>query len=175
MNKMAQLNITLDTELLHGLFTKETKDEAFSKLLEEIFNQVLIAQSTEQLYAVAYTIKMSKMGDHRMVEYFDFVVPPLEGFWWQEGINGVDYSRKDKFNFISVIRLPDFVTESEFEWAVKEAESKKKIDLSNVEFFTYDEGLCVQCMHIGPFEDEPATVSLMHESLSILCALCSPS
>lgn len=120
-------------------------------------------KSIEQLYAVAYTIKMSKMGDHRMEGYFDFVVPPLEGFWWQEGINGVDYSMKDKFNFISVIRLPDFVTESEFEWAVKEAEVKKKIDLSNVEFFTYDEGLCVQCMHIGPFEDEPATVSLMHE------------
>lgn len=120
-------------------------------------------KSIEQLYAVAYTIKMSKMGDHRMEGYFDFVVPPLEGFWWQEGINGVDYSMKDKFNFISVIRLPDFVTESEFEWAVKETESKKKIDLSNVEFFTYDEGLCVQCMHIGPFEDEPATVSLMHE------------
>jgi len=90
-------------------------------------------------------------------------MPPLEGFWWQEGVAGVDYSRKDDFNWISVIRLPDFVTKEEFDWAVKEATNKKKADFSKVEFFTYDEGLCVQCMHIGPYDDEPATVEKMHE------------
>lgn len=115
------------------------------------------------LYGIAFTIKMSKKGDHRIDGYFDFVVPPLEGFWWQDGINGIDYSHKENFNFISVIRLPDFVTEEDFEWAVEEATKKKKTDFSSVEFFSYDEGLCVQCMHIGPYDDEPATVEKMHE------------
>jgi len=115
------------------------------------------------LYGIAFTIKMSKKGDHRIDGYFDFVVPPLEGFWWQDGINGIDYSHKENFNFISVIRLPDFVTEEDFKWAVEEATKKKKTDFSSVEFFTYDEGLCVQCMHIGPYDDEPATVEKMHE------------
>ena len=115
------------------------------------------------LYAVAFTIKMSKKGEHKIDGYFDYVVPPLEGFWWQERTVGIDYSRKDDFNFISVIRLPDFVTKEEFKWAIEEAEQKKKIDFSNVEFLTYDEGLCVQCMHIGPYDDEPATVNRMHE------------
>ncbi len=120
-------------------------------------------QSIGLLYGIAFTIKMSYKGDHKMDGYFEYVVPPLEGFWWQEGVAGVDYSRKDDFNWISVIRLPDFVTKEEFDWAVKEATSKKKADFSKVEFFTYDEGLCVQCMHIGPYDDEPATVEKMHE------------
>lgn len=115
------------------------------------------------LYGIAFTIKMSKMGDHRIDGYFDFVVPPLEGFWWQDGISGIDYSHKENFNFISVIRLPDFVTEEDFKWAVEEATRKKKTDFSDVEFFSYDEGLCVQCMHIGPYDDESATVEKMHE------------
>lgn len=120
-------------------------------------------QSIGMLYGIAFTIKMSYKGDHQMEGYFEYVVPPLEGFWWQEGIAGVDYSRKEEFNWISVIRLPDFVTKEDFEWAVEEATRKKKTDFSKVEFFTYDEGLCVQCMHIGPYDDEPATVELMHE------------
>ena len=120
-------------------------------------------QAIGLLYGIAFTIKMSKMGSHKIDGYFDYVVPPLEGFWWQEGVIGVDYSRKDDFNWISVIRLPDFVTREDFEWAVEEATRKKKTDFSKVEFFTYDEGLCVQCMHIGPYDDEPATVELMHE------------
>ena len=115
------------------------------------------------LYAISFTIKMSKMGDHRIEGYFDYVVPPLEGFWWQDGIQGVDYSHKDTFNWISVIRFPDFVTRADFDWAVAEATKKKKQDFSRVEFLTMDEGLCVQCMHIGPYDDEPATVALMHE------------
>ena len=167
------------------------------------------------LYSIAFTIKMSKKGNHRIDGYFDYVVPPLEGFWWQvaattesninattdqpptEGrghypqvaattesnINattdqpptegrghypqgttfGIDYSRKEDFNWISVIRLPDFVTKADFDWAVEEATKKKKTDFSKAEFLSYDEGLCVQCMHIGSYDDEPATVAIMHE------------
>ena len=119
-------------------------------------------QAIELLYGIAYTIKMSKKGDRQIEGYFDYVVPPLEGFWWQEGVEGVDYAHKENFHWISVIRLPDFVTREDFDWAVKEAERKKKTDFSKVEFLTYDEGLCVQCMHIGSYDDEPATVELMH-------------
>ena len=115
------------------------------------------------LYGIAFTIKMSQKSDHRIEGFFDYVVPPLEGFWWQEGVDGIDYSHKEDFNWISVIRLPDFVTKSEFDWAVAEATAKKKADFSKAEFFTYDEGLCVQCMHIGPYDDEPATVETMHK------------
>ena len=119
--------------------------------------------SIGMLYGIAFTIKMSKMGDHRIEGYYDFVVPPLEGFWWQEGVIGVDYAHKDGFQWISVIRLPDFVTKADFDWAVEEATRKKKEDFSKVEFFHYDEGLCVQCMHRGSYDDEPATVELMHQ------------
>lgn len=118
-------------------------------------------QSIGLLYGIAFTIKMSKMGDHRIEGYFDYVVPPLEGLWWQEGTNGIDYSRKEDFEWISMIRLPEFVTRKEFEWAVAEASEKKKTDFSGVEFMTYDEGMCVQCMHIGPYDDEPATIEAM--------------
>lgn len=120
-------------------------------------------QSIGLLYGIAFTIKMSKKGDHQIEGYFDYVVPPLEGFWWQEGVKGIDYTRKEDFKGISVIRLPDFVTKADFDWAVEEATKKKKTDFSKVEFMTYDEGLCVQCMHIGSYDDEPATVALMHE------------
>lgn len=113
------------------------------------------------LYGIAFTIKMSKLGDHRIDGYFDYVVPPLEGFWWQDGIRGIDNSRKEDFQWISLIRLPDFVTQADFDWAVAEATKKKKHDFSKVEFLTYHEGLCVQCMHIGPYDEEPATVSKM--------------
>ena len=119
-------------------------------------------QSIGLLYGIAFTIKMSYKGDHKIKGYFEYVVPPLEGFWWQEGIQGMDYSRKDKFNFISVIRVPDFVTEEEFNWAVEEATRKKKQDFSKVEFLTVKEGTCVQCMHLGSYDDEPATVEAMH-------------
>ena len=115
------------------------------------------------LYSIAFTIKMSKKLDHQIDGFFDYVVPPLEGFWWQDGVIGIDYSNKASFHWISVIRLPDFVTKKDFEWAIKEATLKKKQDFSKVEFFTYDEGLCVQCMHIGPFDNEPKTVQLMHD------------
>ena len=115
------------------------------------------------LYGIAFTIKMSKKGDHQIDGYFDYVVPPLEGFWYMEGMNGIDYAHKEAFHWISVIRLPDFVTEDDFRWAVNEATKKKKQDFSKVEFLTVEEGICVQCMHIGSYDDEPATVNMMHE------------
>ena len=113
------------------------------------------------LYAIAYTIKMSKKGDRRIEGYYDFVVPPLEGFWWQDGVDGVDYADKSTFNWISVIRLPDFVTKADFDWAVAEATRKKKLDCSMAEFLRVDEGECVQIMHLGAFDNEPATVAIM--------------
>lgn len=115
------------------------------------------------LYAIAFTVKMSYKGTHKIDGYFEYVVPPLEGFWWQENTEGIDYNRKDDMNFISVIRLPDFVNEDDFKWAVDEATEKKKQDFSKVEFLTYDEGICVQCMHIGSYDNEPETVELMHK------------
>ena len=118
-------------------------------------------QSIGLLYGIAFTIKMSKMGDHRIEGYFDFVVPPLEGLWWQEGRSGIEYSHKEDFVWISMIRLPEFVTEEDFAWAVAQASAKKKTDFSRVEFLSYDEGVCVQCMHIGPYDDEPATIAAM--------------
>ena len=117
------------------------------------------------LYAVAYTIKMSKKGDHRIDGYYDFVVPPLEGFWWQEGVDGVDYGNKAGFQWYAVIRLPDFVTRTDFDWAVVEASKKKQLDCSGAEFLTVDEGLCVQILHVGPFDDEPRSVALMDEHI----------
>lgn len=119
------------------------------------------------LYAVAYTIKMSKLGDRRIEGYFDFVVPPLEGFWRQEGVQGGDYSNKTAFQWISCIRLPQFVTRDELAWAAEEAARKKKLDCSAAELLTVDEGLCVQMMHHGPYDDEPASVARMDAFLAL--------
>ena len=113
------------------------------------------------LYGIAYTLKMSYKGDYKINGFFEYVVPPLEGFWWQAGFEDVDYSRKDTFQWISLIRLPDFVAKADFEWAINEAAKKKKTDFSKVQFLTYDEGLCVQSMHIGSYDDEPETISAM--------------
>ena len=123
-------------------------------------------KSIELLYGIAYTIKMSKKGDHKIEGYFDYVVPPLEGFWWQDDVDGIDYSHKENFQWISVIRLPDFVTRSDFEWATEEATRKKKMDFSKVEFLTVEEGLCVQCMHSGSYDDEPATIAAMDKFIA---------
>ena len=120
-------------------------------------------QAIGLLYGIAYTIKMSKKSSRQIEGYFDYVVPPLEGFLWQDKLKGIDYAHKENFKWISLIRLPDFVTKTDLEWAVREATQKKKLDFSKVEFLTYDEGLCVQCMHIGSYDDEPETVKLMHE------------
>lgn len=118
-------------------------------------------QAIGVLYAVAYTLKMSYKTDYKMEGFFEYVVPPLEGFWWQKDVKGVDYTNKDTFCWISVIRLPDFVTKKDFEWAVETASKKKKMDCSGAEFLTVEEGLCVQIMHKGAFDDEPETVAVM--------------
>lgn len=118
------------------------------------------------LYAVAYTLKMSYKTDYRIEGFFEYVVPPLEGFWWQEGVDGIDYGDKSTFHWISVIRLPEFVTKKDFDWAVEEAARKKKLDCSLAEFLTIEEGLCVQIMHTGPFDHEPSTVALMDQYIA---------
>ena len=123
-------------------------------------------QAIGVLYAVAYTLKMSYKTDYQIEGFYQYVVPPLEGFWWQEGIEGVDYTNKSTFHWISVIRLPDFITRENFRWAVETATKKKKLDCSSAEFVTIDEGLCVQIMHHGPYDDEPVTVALMDEFLT---------
>ena len=127
---------------------------------------VAYKKAIEILYAVAYTLKMSYKNDYKIDGFFEYVVPPLEGFWWQDGICGVDYSKKDEFNWISIIRLPDFITRENFDWAVKTASEKKKIDCSKAEFLTIEEGLCVQIMHFGSFDDEPASLEKMDKYLA---------
>lgn len=122
-------------------------------------------QAISVLYAVAYTLKMSYKTDHKIEGFFEYVVPPLEGFWWQDGKDGIDYTDKASFNWISVIRLPEFITQKDFEWAVETATKKKKLDCSSAELMTIDEGLCVQIMHLGSFDDEPATIALIDEYL----------
>lgn len=123
-------------------------------------------QAIGVLYAVAYTLKMSYKTDHQIAGFFEYVVPPLEGFWWQDGKDGIDYANKSAFRWISVIRLPDFVTREDIVWAVETAAKKKKLDCSSAEFLTIEEGLCVQMMHLGPFDEEPASVALMDAYLA---------
>lgn len=118
------------------------------------------------LYSIAFTVKMSYKGSHKIDGYFSYVVPPLEGLWWQDGQQEIDYAHKENFAWIAMIRLPEFVTKEEFDWAIGEATEKKHSDFSKVEFFTYHEGLCVQCMHIGSYDDEPETVARMRDYLS---------
>lgn len=114
------------------------------------------------LYAVAYTLKMSHKTDHRIEGFFEYVVPPLEGFWQQRGGN----TDKSAFSWLSVIRLPDFVTRADFEWAVKTASEKKKTDCTTAEFLTIDEGLCVQIMHHGSYDSEPESIAQMDAYLA---------
>ena len=123
-------------------------------------------QAISILYAVAYTLKMSYKTEHKIEGFFEYVVPPLEGFWWQDNVDGIDYADKAAFNWISVIRLPEFITKKDFEWAVETASEKKKLDCSSAEFLIVDGGLCVQIMHIGAFDDEPQTVALMDEYIA---------
>lgn len=122
-------------------------------------------QAISILYAVAYTLKMSYKTEYKIKGFYEYVVPPLEGFWWQEDKKNVDYLHKEKFHWISVIRLPDFISKKDFDWAVERASIKKKIDCSKVEFFTFEEGLCVQMMHQGSFDEEETTVEIMNQYL----------
>lgn len=123
-------------------------------------------QAIGVLYAVAYTLKMSYKTEHKIAGFFEYVVPPLEGFWWQEGVDGINYADKAAFKWISVIRLPDFITREDFDWAVETASKKKKLDCSSAEFLTIEEGLCVQIMHIGSFDSEPESAALMDKYLA---------
>ena len=123
-------------------------------------------QAIAVLYAVAYTLKMSYKTDHHIDGFYQYVVPPLEGFWWQDGVTGVDLANKSAFRWISVIRLPDFVGEQDFSWAVDAASKKKKLDCSAAELLTIDEGLCAQIMHVGGYDQEPATVAVLDEFLA---------
>lgn len=122
-------------------------------------------QAISALYAVAYTLKMSYKTDYKIEGFYEYVVPPLEGFWWQEDEKNIDYLHKEKFRWISVIRLPDFISKNDFDWAVEKASTKKKIDCTKVEFFTFEEGLCVQMIHYGSFDEEEATVEIMNQYL----------
>ena len=123
-------------------------------------------QAISVLYAVAYTLKMSYKTDYKIAGFFEYVVPPLEGFWWQDDVDGVNYADKSGFHWISVIRLPDFVTKTDFDWAVQTAAKKKQLDCSSAKFLTIEEGLCVQMMHVGSYDDEPASVAVMDEYLA---------
>ena len=119
------------------------------------------SKSITLLYGVAYALKMSYKTDYKIEGFFQYVVPPLEGFWWIEGLKGMDYGRKDDFSFISLIRVPDFISKENVDWAITQVSQKKNMDYSSVYYMTYDEGLVVQCMHIGPYDDEPRTVNEM--------------
>lgn len=123
-------------------------------------------KALESLYAVAYTLRMSYKTDYKINGFYEYIVPPLEGFWWQDGTDGVNYADKTSFNWISVIRLPDFISGKDIEWAVRTATKKKKTDCSQVKFLTVNEGLCVQIMHIGPYDNESVTVKLMDDYLA---------
>lgn len=118
------------------------------------------------LYSVAYTLKMSYKTDRKINGFYQYVVPPLEGFWWQEGVDELDNHDKNAFNWISVIRLPEFITKEDFDWAVETASKKKGIDCSIAKFLTIDEGLCVQMLHVGPYDSEPETIAVINEFLS---------
>ena len=121
-------------------------------------------KAVEMLYGVAYTLKMSYKTEYKIEGFFEYVVPPLEGLWWQENVKHENYMlNKELFNWISLIRVPDFIKKEDVKWAIKCATEKKKKDFSKVEFFSYNEGLCVQCMHIGSYNEEPETIRRMNE------------
>ena len=117
-------------------------------------------QALAKLYAVAYTLKMSYKTDYRIAGFFEYVVPPLEGFWRLEGEMLTD---KSKLEWISVIRLPDFITPEHVQWAKETAAKKKMLDCADVMFRQVDEGLCVQILHQGSYDDEPATIARMEQ------------
>lgn len=120
-------------------------------------------EALQLLYGLSFTIKMSKMGENKIDGYFEYVVPPLEGFWWQDGVQGIDYNHKENFKWISMIRQPEFVTEEVFKWAIEEVKSKKGLDVSKAKFKEFKEGLCVQIMHKGSYDNEPETIKKIEE------------
>ena len=120
--------------------------------------------AVELVYALSYTIKMSKKGVNKPEGYFEYVVPPLEGLWWLDDDTYFDFSRKEKFCWTSMIRQPEFVTQVVFDWACKEIIRKKpELDVSKARLQIYNEGLCVQMMHIGSFDDELKSINQIED------------
>jgi len=117
-------------------------------------------RAVELLYTLSYAVKMSKMGKFTPEGYFEYVVPPLEGLWWMAD-NSFDFTRKDSFLWTSMIRQPAFVTQEVFMWACDEAKRKKGLDCAKARLAQFEEGFCVQCMHLGPYDAEPATAEKM--------------
>ncbi|WFA08939.1 GyrI-like domain-containing protein [Tissierella sp. Yu-01] len=123
--------------------------------------------AVETLYALSYAIKMMPKSGSTPPDYFDYVVPPLEGFWWLADSDEFDYSSKSKFCWTSMIRQPEFVTEEVFTTACEiTAKKKPHLNLSIAKFVSFAEGLCVQCMHQGSFDDEPMTLAKMKVFMS---------
>jgi hypothetical protein len=120
-------------------------------------------KAMELLYGIEYTIKMSKMGTNIPNGYFDYVVPPLEGLWWVDNSTTIPPKDKSEYNWISIIRLPEYVTEDVFSWARNEVKNKKNIETEKAEYIKIKEGLCVQCMHIGSYDEEQKTIKLMEK------------
>lgn len=120
----------------------------------------------EVLYGISYSIKMSKMSGTQPAGYFEYVVPPLEGLWWGEDgyFDGTNIVNKDKLCWTSMIRQPEFVTSGVFEDA-KQVFNKKKpgLDLSLARLVSFAEGLCAQVMHMGSYDDEPATIKALEQ------------
>ena len=110
------------------------------------------------IYKIAYTLKMSYKTDYEIDGFFQYVVPPLEGLWWFEDGKMPNMSYKESFNWISMIRLPEFIAEKDFLWAVETAKNKTPLDYSKIKFFSYNEGLCVQSLHKGSYENEGDTI-----------------
>jgi len=142
------------------------------------------SKAVEILYALSYTIKMSKKTDMNIPGYVDFVVPPLEGLWWigekDAQTKEFDARQKNKYNWTSMIRQMEFVTKEVFLRAVEAAVNKnrkKNPELSEriedylvsgkLRLEMYDEGLCLQCMHKGPYDDEPATIANMNSFMKL--------
>ncbi len=123
-------------------------------------------KAVELLYSISYTIKMSCKGS-KQPGIYDYVVPPLEGLWWMGDDNDYDFSKKDHYCWVSMIRQPDFISEAMFAEALQTvAKKKSSLDVSKAKLESFREGLCVQCMHIGPYDEEPATVAKIDAYIS---------
>lgn len=120
-------------------------------------------QALGLLYGLSYTIKMSKNSAWCPEGYYDFVVPPLEGLWDQGGRQGMDYAHKEQLSWTAFIRQPEFVTEAVFDQACAEVRRKKGLDPAKARLVTWQEGLCVQCLHVGSYDDEPTTMERLYE------------
>jgi len=114
------------------------------------------------LYSLSYTIRMNKSGNFVPAGYFDYVVPPLEGLWWFADESAYDPAKKDELCWTAMIRQPEFVTPDLFAWAQTQVRHKKPVlDPGQARLVRWCEGLCIQALHLGPYDAEPATVARM--------------